>query len=150
VNVSLDPADFLPVAQVPVLLRGQFSDSVCASWSSCCQAKFPLFFSAHIFSSCLGPSCASVFIPAPPVRYFSASILLPPISPGLTRVCTILFLSRLSSPAQSLLRLRFQWAPAGPSGAQSSRQERVPASSLSVQDRQACLTNASMFLALRF
>jgi hypothetical protein len=58
--------------------------------------------------------------------------------------------SRLSSPVQNLLRLQFQWAPAGPSGTQSSRQERAPDPSPSVQDRQACLTNASMFLVLRF
>jgi hypothetical protein len=75
--------------------------------------------------------------------------LLPPISPGLSRVCTILVLSRLSSPTQNLLRFWFQWPPAGPSGAQSSHQERAPAP-LSVHDRQACLTKALMFLALRF
>jgi hypothetical protein len=104
------------------------------------SGKIPLFFSAHIFSSCRGPSCASVCIPVPPVRYFSASILLPPISPGLVRVCTILFLSCMNSPAQNLLRLRLQWAPAGPSGAQSSRQERAPAPSLLVQDTQVSPT----------
>jgi hypothetical protein len=131
-----------------VHLHGQFFDSVHASWSSCHRAKFP-FFSTRVFSSNRGPSCSSVFILAPPVRYFSASILLPPISPGLARVCMILVLSHLSSPAQNLLRFLFQWAPAGPSGAQFSHQERAPAPSLSVQDRQACLTNFSMFLALR-
>jgi hypothetical protein len=40
--------------------------------------------------------------------------------------------SRLSSPVQNLLRLQFQWAPAGPSGTQSSRQERAPDPSPSV------------------
>jgi hypothetical protein len=75
---------------------------VCVSWSSCCRAEFP-FFSICRFSSCRGPPCASVFIPALPVRYSSASILPPPITPGLARVCTILFLSHLSSLAQNLL-----------------------------------------------
>jgi hypothetical protein len=32
---------------VPVLLRGQFSDSVRVSWSSCCRAKFPFFLCSH-------------------------------------------------------------------------------------------------------
>jgi hypothetical protein len=139
VNVFLDPADFLPAPKCRSFSVVNFPTQFVCPGVRAVGQNSP-FFSAHIFSSCRGPSCASVCIPVPPVRYFSASILLPPISPGLVRVCTILFLSCMNSPAQNLLRLRLQWAPAGPSGAQSSRQERAPAPSLLVQDTQVSPT----------